>query len=376
MGLCGLWGGMDKLPKPEPRRNSLLPPIQAKQEDPRAEESETSGYISDSPQHDSSTDQNYWADSKAEKNFRNESRLRTSPDSVLSTPEDRLKWGDRGVGVGHLWEPVVEAPDTRLPQVFESYRATPRWLERGLKLADGNKADILFIQHDDEEPTKFLLGQNVPLPPEVLEERERKRQKALEHQTAIRKQLEERERKRKEEKENRLREERMEEERILREQDLERRRRDEELCKSKMRQRKEEMQEDAMREAIKAAELRAVEEKKKFKKIELDRVNDSMKPRKLEKLRDSASQVETHTMMDSSSQSENIFDTGLALVLDGVSDAVPLALLMSQAADTRGLRVVSDAATQTGRKFGSGGRSRRSQRQTSRASGRSDSSEK
>lgn len=337
MGLCGLWGGMDKLrDKPEPRRNSLLPPIQAKQEDPRAEESETSGYISDSPQH---SDQNYWADSKAQKNLRNESRLRSTPDSVLSTPEDRLKWGDRGVGVGHLWEPVIEAPDARLPQVFDSYRATPRWLERGLKLADGQKADILFIQHDVEEPTKFLLGQNVPLPPEILEERERKRQKALEHQTAIRKQLEERERKRKEEKENRLREERMEEERILREQELERRRREEELQKSRMKMHKEQIKENAMREAIQAAEFQASQEKKK--KTELNRVNT--------KFENISSQVDNQTMTDSSSQSENI---GLALVLDDLSDSLPL-LLMSQSNDQR-VRVVSDAATQTGRKFNSG----------------------
>ena len=52
-----------------------------------------------------------------------------TPDSAVSTPPfrlwssggsdevNRLRWGDRGVGVGHLWEPTLHEPDSRLPQV-------------------------------------------------------------------------------------------------------------------------------------------------------------------------------------------------------------------------------------------------------------------
>ena len=70
----------------------------------------------------------------------------------------------------------------------------------------------------------YLRGQNQPIDADILQEREMKRQKALELQTAIKKQLEERERKRKEEKEKKIREERAEEERIKRQQDLEKQR--------------------------------------------------------------------------------------------------------------------------------------------------------
>jgi hypothetical protein len=57
------------------------------------------------------------------------SRRYGTPDSVISTPPyrmwssggsdevNRLQWGDRGVGVGHFWEPAFHEPDSRLPQV-------------------------------------------------------------------------------------------------------------------------------------------------------------------------------------------------------------------------------------------------------------------
>ena len=56
-------------------------------------------------------------------------RRNGTPDSAVSTPPfrlwssggsdevNRLRWGDRGVGVGHLWEPTLHEPDSRLPQV-------------------------------------------------------------------------------------------------------------------------------------------------------------------------------------------------------------------------------------------------------------------
>jgi hypothetical protein len=70
----------------------------------------------------------------------------------------------------------------------------------------------------------YLRGQNLPIDANILQEREIKRQKALELQTAIKQQLEEREMRRKEEREKKLKDERAEEERIKRERDLEKQR--------------------------------------------------------------------------------------------------------------------------------------------------------
>lgn len=70
----------------------------------------------------------------------------------------------------------------------------------------------------------YLRGQNIPVDADILQEREVKRQKALELQDAIKKQLEEKDRYRREERERRLREERLEEERIKREREKEKER--------------------------------------------------------------------------------------------------------------------------------------------------------
>lgn len=70
----------------------------------------------------------------------------------------------------------------------------------------------------------YLRGQNVPLDAGILQEREARRQKALELQNAIKQQLEEKDRQRKEERERRMREERLEDERILKEREKEKER--------------------------------------------------------------------------------------------------------------------------------------------------------
>ncbi|KAK7863587.1 hypothetical protein R5R35_013465 [Gryllus longicercus] len=204
--------------------------------------------------------------------------------SYMGTDEsNRLRWGDRGVGVGHLWEPSFLEPDRRLPQVQGSDRDTPSWLERGLSKLDDSQ--VLVINHRPTMPcslgsscdnistinTKissdcertYLRGQNVPLEPDVLLERERKRQKALEHQKAIREQLEERDRKRKEERERRAREEREEEERIRREQKQEQQRYEQELSKQREKEEKDARKAKAMREALENAQKLARQEKLK-----------------------------------------------------------------------------------------------------------------
>lgn len=70
----------------------------------------------------------------------------------------------------------------------------------------------------------YLRGHNIPIDMHILQEREVRRQRALELQNAIKQQLEENDKKRKEEKEKRQQEEREEEERIKRERYLEQKR--------------------------------------------------------------------------------------------------------------------------------------------------------
>lgn len=82
--------------------------------------------------------------------------------------EGRLKWGDRGIAVGHLWEPS-DSP-SRLP---EPQHSNPAWLEKSL--ASGGD-DIIY-------------SRKVYIEPAEQEERDIKRRKALEHQQAIREQV-------------------------------------------------------------------------------------------------------------------------------------------------------------------------------------------
>ncbi|XP_059483233.1 uncharacterized protein LOC132201244 isoform X2 [Neocloeon triangulifer] len=113
--------------------------------------------------------------------------------------EGRLKWGDRGVAVGHLWEPSTSP--SRLP---EPQRSSPAWLEKSL---GHNAGDVENVIH----------SRKVYIDASEMEERELKRKKALENQQCIRQQLEERDRQRKEEREKRILEEKVEEERIRKE---------------------------------------------------------------------------------------------------------------------------------------------------------------
>ncbi|XP_046413254.1 uncharacterized protein LOC124176261 isoform X1 [Neodiprion fabricii] len=151
----------------------------------------------------------------------------------------------------------------------------PSWLERGLSRID-HTSQVLVINHEsasspDSSTTSsagpdsnktYLRGQNVPLDDGVLQEREVKRQKALELQNAIKHQLEERDRQRKEEKQQRLMEEQAEEERIKRERDKEKQRFEEEQRKFKEKEDTEHKKAEAMRQVLEAAERLAKEEKK------------------------------------------------------------------------------------------------------------------
>ncbi|XP_026666640.1 histone-lysine N-methyltransferase, H3 lysine-79 specific isoform X2 [Ceratina calcarata] len=174
---------------------------------------------------------------------------------------------------------------------------TPSWLARL-----GQSSQVLVINHESASSSDsstigsigpdnktYLRGQNIPVDASILQEREAKRQKALELQNAIKKQLEEKDRQRKEEKERKLKEERLEEERIKREREKEKERYssnfhsslspaidqnyfsarfEEEQKRLKEREAAKSRQEQAMREVLEAAERLAKEQKKNRRKYE------------------------------------------------------------------------------------------------------------
>ncbi|KAK9701719.1 Coiled-coil domain-containing protein 66 [Popillia japonica] len=185
-------------------------------------------------------------------------------ESSSSAREDRLKWGDRGVHVGKFWEP--KAVDNF------SKNDTPGWVKRGLEgktelvvsnTSPAESPEQEYLDRDrpstsstNSQLRSYIRGQNVPIEPIELAERERRRQIALAHQEAIREQLEDRERRRKEERERKLKEEYEEELRIKREKEIER-----------LRKEKEEQ------EAIEIAEKQARQERNKIKAKHINDVN-------------------------------------------------------------------------------------------------------
>lgn len=53
-----------------------------------------------------------------------------TPDS-LNSEGGRMRWGDKGVGVGHLWDASLHNPEARLPAVTDRPGPTPpAWLCR------------------------------------------------------------------------------------------------------------------------------------------------------------------------------------------------------------------------------------------------------
>ncbi|KAJ9592763.1 hypothetical protein L9F63_015541, partial [Diploptera punctata] len=298
-------------------------------------EGETSGYASDSggtlndrnieycypSQHERFHRQDNWMSNnqyeKVNRRFNKHSpwiptsRRYGTPDSVVSSPPcrlwssggsdevNRLRWGDRGVGVGHLWEPTLHEPDSRLPQVQGNGRGTPGWLERGLSKLNncessmGSSTQVLVINHGS--PEQSTISRDFSASCDTISTQSQNEcnrwvkriQIELEtlHYTQIHcagssgsrpSLLEERERKRKEEKERRIREEREEEERIKREQDIERKRIEEEQRRQKEKEDKEIRKAAAMREALENAEKKAREEKSRAsRKHVLESVNSS-----------------------------------------------------------------------------------------------------
>lgn len=130
----------------------------------------------------------------------------------------------------------------------------------------------------------YIRGQNNPVDPVELAERERRRQLALAHQEAIRQQLEERELKRREEKKQRIREEQEEEQRIERDQEIERQRREREQDLLKEKQDREKKRKQALEEAIQLAEKEALEQKIKHRLTRQNNLNINENVIEIEKI--------------------------------------------------------------------------------------------
>ncbi|XP_059053775.1 myb-like protein X isoform X2 [Achroia grisella] len=215
--------------------------------------------------------------------------------------EGRPRWGDRGVATGRLWEPT--APNARLPQMKNEKKGTPSWVERGLNMIE-NTAEVLVIDqtsstnsgfecdrsscNGSDEGKTFLRGQNVPLEPEIKAQRENKRIKALELQSAILSQLEDREKRRQEERERCIREERLEELRMQRQQEEDRLRLEEEKRKLEEKQLMEQKKLETLKKALEDAEKKARLEKEKKFSSHRQHVNAVLPCEKISKEEDNA----------------------------------------------------------------------------------------
>ncbi|KAL6259845.1 hypothetical protein P5V15_009755 [Pogonomyrmex californicus] len=237
-------------------------------------EGETSGYASDSvdvPQ----AGQRILVDKAAtrmemtEKTWQNP--YCTTPESSLP-PSRRLSPGRMGELNRPRWGSVWGQDAAR------GDPPPPSWLSRL-----GQSSQVLVINHDsasspdssttgstgsDINKVSYLRGQNIPVDTEILQEREARRQKALELQNAIKQQLEEKDKQRKEEKERRMREEMLEEERIRRERERDKERFEEEQRMLREKEEAKLRKAQAMREVLEAAERLAMEERKKRRKRE------------------------------------------------------------------------------------------------------------
>ncbi|CAG9561044.1 unnamed protein product [Danaus chrysippus] len=241
--------------------------------------------------------------------------------STSGVDEGRPRWGDRGVATGRLWEPT--APTARLPQMPNQKKGTPSWLERGLNMIE-RASDVIIVDqsstnsgldcdrsslHGSDEGRSFLRGQNVPIEPEIKAQRESKRMKALELQSAILNQLEEREKQRQEERERKIKEERLEELRIQRQQEEDKLRLEAENKRNIEKQLQEQRKLETLKKALEDAEIKARQEKEKRfnyhrkmaclnnsneKNDPSDKENESLPPEELPSPTKSCSPTKTH----------------------------------------------------------------------------------
>lgn len=131
----------------------------------------------------------------------------------------------------------------------------PTWLEKRLNQARDSEEETMSISV--QSVSSFLRGQNVPLDPMDLAERESKRRKAMDLQNAIKEQLLERENIKKMKKEKQWQQEKLEKERLAKQMELELQRLelDRQLQNEKLQN--ERMRQEAMRLALEKAAFEA-----------------------------------------------------------------------------------------------------------------------
>ena len=144
----------------------------------------------------------------------------------------------------------------------------PVWLEKSLSEARDSEEDTMSVsvKSDVISISSFLRGQNVPVDPNVLLERENKRRKAMELQDAIKDQLRERELQKKIEKENKIREEKIEEARLNKQMQLEHERLQKEQNTQQEKLNNERKKQEVMKQALERATLEAQAEREKRKR--------------------------------------------------------------------------------------------------------------
>lgn len=131
----------------------------------------------------------------------------------------------------------------------------PTWLEKRLNESRDSEEDTMSISV--QSVSSFLRGQNIPLDPLDLAERESKRRKAMELQNAIKEQLLERENIKKIAKEKQWQQEKLEEERLAKQMELERRRLELDRLLQNEKLQNERMRQEAMRVALEKAAFEA-----------------------------------------------------------------------------------------------------------------------
>ncbi|XP_066975822.1 capping protein inhibiting regulator of actin dynamics-like isoform X7 [Macrobrachium rosenbergii] len=182
----------------------------------------------------------------------------SSSSSVSSGSQDdrngagRARWGDRGVGVGHLWAPGDEtSPGGRPPDPLP-----PAWAET----RDENVLPGAPLSKHGQR-TYARGGGMLRMDPEELAEKERRKRQAEETQRIIKQQLEDKKRQKAVEEERERKEAALWEERVKEQQEREAREYMEEMRKKREKEENEERRQRQLQSAIKEAEDRAKREK-------------------------------------------------------------------------------------------------------------------
>lgn len=142
----------------------------------------------------------------------------------------------------------------------------PGWLEKSLNISENRESDDDTMSVSMHSVSSYIRGQNVPVDPQILAERESKRRKALELQQAIKQQLYERENQKKMEREKLLLVEKMEAEKIARQMEKDRQRVEFEKNMQFEKYEAERKKEEAMRKALEKAAMEAQKEKERRRK--------------------------------------------------------------------------------------------------------------